>query len=167
MSKTDVFEWVFIIFLSLITAVVVNIVLPRLPKDVIKSPVSIREVASRDLGLVGKYDERLSVSIKYWIYSIEVAVYSKNKSMNMLDTFRQWNDKHNTDPHNFIRTGIEDAHTLFVTELDVAREEKRDPVFKVSSEYDYHVLPRNIEYNDYVDARSLIDTVDNILEVNN
>lgn len=120
----------------------------------------IAERALMQTALIGQYSERTAISIKYWIYSIEVEVYKTHPKLNLIDVFRNWNATYNKDPEGYIRTGIEDAHTLFLSKLDEARENKCEPVFKVSSEYDYHVTPLSFKYNDYIDESSLLSMVD-------
>ena len=60
---------------------------------------------------------------------------------------------------------IQDEEYLMTDEygLSKAREENVEPVFKVSSEYDYHMYPKSMMHNDFIDPDSLLVTVDNLI----
>ena len=162
MSETTLFEWLRLILLYVVSPIIISLGFPRFPDGIIYGS-NIRKIASRDLTYIGRYDKRLTVSVKYWIYSIEVAAYKKDKSADVIDIIRGWNKNCNHDVDSYIYDGIEDAHTMFLCELDKAREEYREPDFKVSEDYDYHVVPSSFLYNDYINPKQLIKSIDMIL----
>ena len=132
-------------------------------KNKVDTVPNLRSIASRNLYYVGEYSNKTTVSLKYWITSIEVAVYHKNPEINLIDTLRSWNKNYNYDPKDFIITGIEEAHTCFLEALDKAREEKVQPNFKIDGSYDFHVLPLSFYYNDYFKPQELLSIVDKII----
>lgn len=129
-----------------------------------KSKTNIRDIATRNLAVIGRYDYRTTISVRFWIYSIEVAVYNVKPDLNLLDVLRAWNTECNIDDESLIYKGIEEAHTLFLKDLDTARENNTPVTFHVSYGYDYHLYPKSFMYNDYIDPDSLLERVDKILE---
>lgn len=163
MSASIVFEWIRIVELYVTIFIIVFMIFPKLPDGSELQNDKIAEIAKRDLSHLGRYDERLTVSVKYWVFAIEVALYYENKYYNALDMLHSWNEKYNYDPKGFILQGIEAAHSTFLLEVDKARNENREPKFKVAKEYDYHMYPLNFKYNDYIVAAELLADIDSIL----
>lgn len=131
----------------------------RLPEP----PKRIGEIALRDLYMLGEYSNKTSISVRYWVYSIEAYVYSVDPTKSVLDLCKKWNSNFNHDNEGYIDKGIEDAHSLFLEEIDSARREKRDVAFKVSAEYDYHNYPKSFMYNDFINPDKLLELVDNFI----
>jgi hypothetical protein len=171
----DVFEFVRECCVALCAIIILCKGMPTLPEP----RADIMSLASMDLSLVGRYDERLRISVKFWIYAIEVAVYESNHELNIIDILRKWNNQYNVDNDNYIYNGIEDAHTLFLKDLDDARRNREvlcanaiNPndvkdthvTFHVSKEYDFHVYPKSFMYNDYIDADALLEQIDRIIK---
>lgn len=124
---------------------------------------AIAKYALRELSLIGRYDDRLSLSVRYWIFAIEVYCYKKDPTFDVHSVILEWNDKYNHDLDRLIFAGIDDAHTMLLEAISKAREEHVEPVFKVSLEYDYHMYPKSMMHNDFIDPDSLLVTVDNLI----
>ncbi len=160
MSARDVSE-LLVLLLGFVTFLEVFYLYSKLTMEQVwVKPNSIYSIASMSLDCIGEYSNCTTTSIRYWIYSVEAAMWKKDSSLNLLDTFKQWNSESNNDQEGFILNGIEEAHTMFLSDLESARKEDRQPVFKVSSEYDFHVCPKSLIYNDYVDTGSLLQKID-------
>lgn len=119
--------------------------------------------ATRDVSLLGEYSFKTSVSIRYWLYAIEVAIWKKDESFNAIHLFRTWNAECNDDFAGFIYNGLEKAHSLFLCELEKARKEEREPVFAVSDDYDFHNCPKSLLYSDHVATDELLNRVDELI----
>lgn len=160
MSKTDVFEWFIMILVCILSTIYLR---SYMRTTFIKEPVSIASIAKKDLHYVGTYNHTTTISVKYWVLSLEAAVYFANSSCNLIDTLRKWNKEYNYDPDNLILEGIESAHTDFLFILDKSREENTEPKFKISQQYDYHNYPLSFQYNDYINPNQLLQEVDRII----
>lgn len=163
MSATDVCKWVVVTVTYLCAVFILNTEVNNMHNKLVK--LDIARIAKMDLSLVGRYDSRLTVSVKYWVYAIEVAVYHRDKSINLIDTLRNWNNNYNEDDLGIILKGIEDAHTLFLGAINEAMQNKIEPTFKVSPCYDYHDYPLSFKYNDYINPNELINVIDSMQEV--
>lgn len=126
---------------------------------------NIRKWAKRDLSVLGDYSYRLGTSVHYWVHAIEVFLYDLDITDGVYDALLRWNADCNRDGGTIILRGIESAHTQFLAEVDEGRDKKIDPKFKCDREYDYHVLPKTLMYNDYIDTEALIDKVDNLVKM--
>lgn len=121
---------------------------------------NITKIACRDLSHVGKYDEPTSVSIRYWIYAIQVYLYTEYSLRDSVGIFLKWNERCNYDPKDYISSGIMSANDLFNKNLQEAEDAETEPRFSVSSCYDYHDIPKSFMYNDYIDTESLLKDID-------
>lgn len=126
---------------------------------------SISDIALRDLSYIGEYSEKVRTSVKYWVYGIFVSSYKINPEVDIYETIIKWNDEKNHDPQSYIRDGIEDARTLFLSDFDTARELDVPVTFKCSSDFNYHEFPGSFNYNEYINPTSLVEAIDKILEV--
>lgn len=161
--------------------------IPELPEK--KS--SIYEVASRELIYVGRYDERTTISVKYWIYAILAAFYTADvedatydpylwlslssdplsesgfddTQQNVMYCINKWLQEDVYDPKGYIALGVKHASENIFNEISDAKENKRPVKFKVSPDYDYHNVTRSVEYNDFINYKSLLDRL-KVLEVN-
>lgn len=124
---------------------------------------AIAKYALRELSLLGRYDNRLSISIRYWVFAIEVYCYKQDPTFDVHSVILNWNAEHNHDSDGIIFTGIDEAHTMLLETISKAREEHVEPVFKVSPEYDYHVYPKSMIHNDYIDPDSLLVIIDSLI----
>lgn len=123
---------------------------------------SISSIARRDLSIIGVYNKRLTVTMKYWTYSMLVAAYDRGLSEEVYGAIKVWNvDNH--DDGGLIEEGIELGRTQFLEEVDNARRNNEAVRFKVSSEYDYHDYPEYFKRNEYLYPDKLLEAVDNIL----
>lgn len=123
---------------------------------------SMSEIAKRDLTKIGCTDWHCVASLQAWIFSILVINYRQDKTRDIMSVIRQWAVT-GIDP--VIAFDIEVPYTNFLKIIDDAREKKQEPVFKVSSEYDYHTLSKTLMYNDFVDCKSLLVKIDEITGV--
>lgn len=152
---------------------------------------SIYEVASRELIYVGRYDERTTISVKYWIYAILAAFYTEdaenvtydpylwlslsndplsesgfdNTQQNVMYCISKWLQEDVYDPNGYIALGVKSASENIFNEISDAKENKRPVTFKVSPDYDYHCVTKSVEYNDFINYKSLLDRL-KVLEVN-
>lgn len=145
----------------------------------------IYQIASQDLSTVGRYDARTSISIKYWIYAIVAYYYDVDDSTlsgvslesifstdslddeilssrqgQALQHIKAWLDEDVVDPCGYIMNGAKDAVRQIFKEIRDAKSNKRPVTFKVSPDYDFHVVAKSIEYNDYVNYKSLLSRLD-------
>lgn len=126
---------------------------------------SIKDVCKRDLTYIGKYDERLKVSIQNWVYqtlcicvSMEAIKYFEQQLfLNLKDCY---------DPSEYIKNGIMDAIDKFQDEIDEAEESdmpvKHNSIVGFNPTFAY--LPKNIRYNDYINKSNLTSIPDDLLE---
>lgn len=152
---TCLYSLIILIFLVYATHVKKQIVPPMFE--------SISDIVARDLHCLGEYSSKTTISIKYWVYAIEVAIWNDCKKMSSLEFFLSWNKDYNYDPDSFIYEGIQKAHTMFLLDIDNARKEEREPEFKVDKDYDFHVCANSLKYNDHVNVEALLKSVDIIL----
>lgn len=147
--------------LSVLAYLFMQLFIPRLsmpePDD------NIAKNATRDLSHIGQYDNTTEVSIRYWTYAIEVAIYEVDKSFDTLTMLLSWNKEHNFDRDGYIEEGIQAAHTLFLNEIEQARTNNTEVKFGVSDNYDWHVYPLSFYNNEFLDPDKLINIVDNII----
>lgn len=160
---------------------------PELPERLPR----IYQNASRDLTYVGRYDERTTVSIRYWIYAILAAFYTEDTEDTVYDPYawlsicteplnnygmnasqqnvviciNQWLHDDVYDPSGYIALGIKQASENIFNEISDAKENKRPVKFKVSPDYDYHVVTKSVEYNDFINYKGLLKRLE-VLEVN-
>lgn len=123
----------------------------------------ITTIAKRDLTYLGYYNERLRISIMYWVYSMQVYAYRQNRDVDLFEVAERWCLRKTHDPEHYIRGGIEDARNKFLAAITKAKEEKTEPRFKVSYEYDYHDYPKRMRHSDYYDPDILLDMIDKTL----
>lgn len=166
MSTISVTKYYIVIIGFLIFVLYAQVILNENSNEtILTKPDSISKIVLRDISILGNYDSMLSTSVKYWIYGIESCVYLYDKELmnTLFDNISTWNKKYNIDTDGIIYHAIQDAHTLILAELDNAREEKRNPNFKISNKFDYHKCSSVIRYSDYVDEDKLIEIVDRLL----
>lgn len=114
-------------------------------------------IAKRDLSMLGETGWSLKVSLETWLFSIIVINYRKYNTDDVMQIIRKWSEK---GISNTISIDVESPYTRFLKILDDAREKKQEPVFNVSSEYDYHNLSKVLQFNDYVDCVGLLVEID-------
>jgi len=162
MSESFILEWVCLIVLSIFVYLSTSKVF-KLDTD-FKSYRSISDIALQDLSLVGTYNNRLSFSVKTWIYSIEAFYYNYNIDFSLLELFIKWNDTYNCDAESIIYNAIQEGHTTFLSTVEQARENKVEPDFKISSKFDPHRYPLIFKCNDYISPDFLLKELDERLE---
>ena len=165
MSMEHVCEWFVIILDILLPVMFLYYCKYYVKNNCPKCCGSVKLIANKDLKYLGKYNFRTRVSTKYWIYAIAVSAYKIGKYESIFDTFIGWNAKYNFDPFGFISEGIDCAKTEFTDAIQKAKDNNESVKFGLSSDYDYHNYPLSFRYNDYIDCNSLIEIVDEILEV--
>ena len=77
--------------------------------------------------------------------------------MDVMPVIREWASTAISDK---IKLDVEEPYTRFLNVIREAHENQIDPALKVSPEYDYHVLPKSLKFNDYVDCESLMIKID-------
>ena len=140
-----------------------DLLVPRLPYPASFS--SFSAIARRDLSHIGAYNDRTRISMRYWTYSIEAALYLQNFRKPLLDVFLNWNEQHNYDPDCFILNGIQDGHTKFLNDIQEAEENNKEVAFSVSSEYDWHNYPLSFCNNEFIRPDVLVNLIDTLIEV--
>lgn len=164
MSMGNVSQWFNIISVTFLTTVFFCALKKEmLPRQ--KCSSSISKHALRDLRYVGSYNDKLRVSVKYWIYAIAVKAYYLDKVEELFQIVQKWNDEHNFDATGFISTGIDSAYTTFRDVVQCARDNNEEPKFKTAHDYDYHNYPLSFLYNDYICPDILLGYIDELLEV--
>lgn len=137
-------------------AISVVLVSIRAPEIRVHDSKRIRDLAKRDLSTLGTTDYRFDYSIKNWIYSILVICY-RTYNVDVMQTIREWAP---VGIDKSVTVDIESPYTKFLQVIDDARREETTPVFKVSNDYDYHVLPKILKFNDYVNCKDLLIRID-------
>lgn len=133
----------------------------------------LKDIARRDLSVIGDTGQKVSISLSTWIYSILVICYRLNPELDVMPVIREWASTAISDK---IKLDVEEPYTRFLNVIREAHENQIDPAlkdspeyskedetapkFKVSPEYDYHVLPKSLKFNDYVDCESLMIKID-------
>lgn len=118
---------------------------------------SLSSIAKRDLSMLGETGWSLKVSLETWLFSIIVINYRKYNTDDVMKIIRTWAKKGISAS---VSIDVESPYTRFLKILDDAREKKQEPVFNVSSEYDYHNLSKVLQFNDYVDCSGLLVEID-------
>ena len=154
MSAINVFAW---LYLGLVLSCELAVLLVNI--NITKKVSDLHEKASKPAYPLGKYDATIIVSIYIYCYSIEVKAYRKGYN-NLYNDILEWYRDYTIDNKHYILDGIEEAHTTFLMVLEEARNNNTQPKFKIDESYDYHVLPKSLMYNDYVDMDKLISVVD-------
>ena len=154
--------------IAVVEVLVTNIVkrmVDRRYRDYVRE--SLRKWAKKDISTLGVYSNVLTTSVTNWIYAIEVFLYKEGIAENVYDVLLDWNSTYNVDKGTMILRGIESAHTKFLQAVDDAREEGNGakPKFKCDSEYNYHVLPKTLMHNDYINTDALLDIIDAMVKV--
>lgn len=120
--------------------------------------------ATQNLSIVGCYDSHLTVSVKHWVYGILVTLYRQDKNLKGIDVVQSWYQTSVNEEGDVIQSGIQEAYSQFLAEVNKAQEEEKEPVFKLSGDWDICELPKTIRYNDRIDADSMIHIVQTIKE---
>lgn len=133
----------------------------------------IIRIAKRDLSMLGDSGYKLRNSLSTWLYSILVICFRQSEEKDIMPVIREWAE---TSIDKTVSFDIEEPYTKFLNVIREAHENEIDPElktspeyseddavvpkFNVSPEYDYHMLPKTLKFNDYVDCKSLIDKID-------
>ena len=112
---------------------------------------------------IGQYNDKSRNSLRYWCLGVEALLYRKKLNFDIHEYFISWNKEFNLDPEQISLNAIEDAHTLFLQALDDARENKTEPKFKVSPEFDFHDYGHSLSNNDYVDMSEAVNYIESII----
>lgn len=133
----------------------------------IKSKKSISAIATMDLSMLGTYDVTLQNVVSNWVYAVMVHAYliDKSKTYKISDMFIQHVKSLETDNKDFIKNGVHNGIQRFADVLLEHEDSGMPIVFKVDTTYDYHVLPKSMLYNDYIDTDILLEKIDSIMEV--
>lgn len=153
------FNLIILILVLVSIVILVYIIIP--PLDYSKK-ISIKDIATRDLTHMGRYDNTLESSIKIWVYSIEAALYMHGHRDNYLDVFINWNKNNNYDPKGIIENAIQAGHSAFLNDVESARENNVEVSFNVSNEYDWHTYPLSFYTNEYIKPDVLISDIEEI-----
>ena len=132
----------------------------------IEAPIRVAKYATLDLHYVGHYDYKLLASAKRWFYSILALTYLKNKS-NVMPALDRAVKQYTHDPDGIIAFALASAYNDYLEivnkhlEKEATVENYSEPIcFKIDTEYDYHVLPRLLQYNDYIQPEKILEAVD-------
>lgn len=125
---------------------------------------SIRDIAKRDLSMVGNTSWSCVVSLEQWLFSILAINYRQHDKSDVMHIIREWAPMGISSELQF---DVEAPYSRFLKIIDDAREKEQTPVFNVSSEYDYHNLSKTLKYNDFVDCESLLVKIDAFTGVTN
>lgn len=130
-------------------------------------PKRVAKYASLDLNYVGHYDYKLNASVERWFYSILVLNYLKDES-NVKPALDKAIKQYTYDPDGIISYSLATAYNKYLNILNdylkkkAEVEDYNEPInFKIDTEYDYHVLPKLLQYNDYIQPESILEVVDN------
>ena len=161
MSETIIYQWLPVTVLVICLMCILRMNLLSITSGVPKG--TIRYYGTIDLRRIGRYNEKLTISVKYWIYAIIIALYKNNNEFNSLHMIREWNEKYNYDPQGFIYEGIERAQSELLSDLEMAREFNKEPRFMINPKYDFHNVPMSFERNEFINQDALLEEVDRIL----
>lgn len=152
MSTFTVLAWLCLVCLCTFTIILNNVNLTMHVSDLYTK-------ASKPSYPLGKYDATTIITIFNYCYAIEVKAYRKGYN-NLYNDILEWYRDCTIDDKRYILNGIEEAHTTFLMVVEEARNDKTQPRFKIDESYDYHILPKSLMFNDYVDMDKLISIVD-------
>ena len=117
-----------------------------------------------DFQRLGIYDFHVFHSLRLWCYGVIVTFHRNGSNLNLRKYLLGWNNEHNIDERGLLNDAIESAYTMYLQDLDTARELQRPARFNVSYEFDYHVLSKSLKHNDYVAMDVIIEQIDKLLE---
>lgn len=166
MSKTALCLWLIkLICLS----IVVIVALPRFLLSTIKEcPIttnaqSISQICKRDYSRVGTYDRSLTVSIYMWVYHMLCICTSNEAIAYLVNQVDAWLLEC-FDPEGFIGKGVSDAIEKYQSEITEAELEEKEVKHKDNVGFNptLHNMPKNLRFNDYLDASKLVAIADNM-----
>ena len=126
-----------------------------------EKPVNnIYEVATRDCSMLGDIRNIDSVMFRYF-KQLLIKAYNKNLYTPMSAIIVEWCNAQ-PSPDLLLKANGEAISFIWGC-IDEAENKGTEVDFKVYQAYDYHVLPKSLMYNDYVDMESLIERADKLL----
>lgn len=118
---------------------------------------NVYEKASRDLSLVGCYNEKLYNSFYQYLYSLYAIAYNAGKYAEVTEDIKEWilNCVHDTD--GLVLAAHDDVIKCIHERVMEATENDMDLDLKINKSWSPCCLPKTMLYTDYFDANQLVE----------
>lgn len=156
MSTTAILKLI-IIGVCLVLFFYLNFTCPKMKH--IPIPVTITEMAHRDLTYVGAYDDKMQVSLNIWLFHVLAVCYTEFGWVDVKALIREWENEI-YDPDGLIRKCVGQSLKKFDKIVVDAKSNDTEPVFNISTKYNYHNLPSTLRCNDYCNLQYIISRLD-------
>ena len=131
---------------------------------------TIRKYSTMITFPIGRMDERTKHSVYHWVFGIYVRAYEKGRFEKAIDIVQLWSHEQN-DTTNCIHAGCDLALQRVMARLEEIAEEAKHNIAEENKKkltcnphFNYHEVPKTLQYNDYVDPETLVSAIDRLLE---